>query len=99
MIIRETVRAPWLPPFRDCAALQLVAVVGGEVVEPTANAVGFREIARPALVVRFCFVAKQIPSETHAKRREARYFYNCDSWRLEIIHRLRGKPRQCGFGY
>ena len=53
MIILETVRASWLPPFRDFAAPQLVAVVGGEVVEPTANAVGFREIARPALVGRF----------------------------------------------
>ena len=94
---RVTGREPWLTPFRDFAAPQLVAVVGGEVVEPTANAVGFREIARPALVDRFCFVAKQTPSETHAKRREARYFYNrrCKPPDSRPPPQIRGKPRQC----
>ena len=93
----STGREPWLTPFRDFAAPQLVAVVGGEVVEPTANAVGFREIARPALVDRFCFVAKQTPSETHAKRREARYFYNrrCKPPDSRPPPQIRGKPRQC----
>ena len=62
----STGRRPWLTPFRDCACSPPLVAEPYWAFKPTANAIGCRNIARPALVAggiassRYMILPRQI---------------------------------------